>query len=327
WYPGSEPGGGGYIAQRMLAAKNEQHAVAAVAFFNLAHYAIRPWPWILVALASLVVFPDLESLRVALPQVDPGILGHDLAYPAMLSLLPSGVLGFVVASLASAYISTVSSHLNWGASYVVNDVYSRFVRPQADAKEQVLVARITTVSLMALGALVALALENAFQAFRLVLTIGAGTGLLFILRWFWRRINAWSEISAMVFSFLVAIGMEIWAPAGMDPWIIFLFSVLLTTAGWIGVTLLTPAESDAVLESFDDSIRAAGDGQVEFRAEIKKGVLLAIATAVSIYGLLFGVGALLYGESLQVLGWLAVTIVGGTLAFRLNFQRPCARLP
>jgi len=201
WYPGSEPGGGGYVAQRMLAAKDERHAVAAAAFFNLAHYAIRPWPWIIVALASLIVFPDIESLRTALPQVDPGIIGHDLAYPAMLSLLPSGVLGFVVASLVSAYMSTVSSHLNWGASYVVNDVYSRFIRPQADAKEQVLVARITTVGLMAFAALVALALENAFQAFRLILTIGAGTGLLFILRWFWKRINAWSEISAMVFSY------------------------------------------------------------------------------------------------------------------------------
>ncbi len=319
WYPGSEPGGGGYIAQRMLAAKDERHAVGAAAFFNLAHYAIRPWPWILVALASLIIFPDIESLRVALPQVNPGILGHDLAYPAMLSLLPTGVLGFVVASLVSAYISTVSSHLNWGASYVVNDVYSRFVRPQADAKEQVLVARITTVVLMASAALVALALENAFQAFRLVLTIGAGTGLLFILRWFWKRINAWSEISAMVFSFLVAVGMEMWAPATMDPWRMFLYSVLLTTFGWIAVTVLTPAESKEVLESFAASIRAAGDGKTAFRAEIKQGIFMAIATAVAIYGLLFGTGAFLYGEVLQALGWLALAVVGGTIAYRCRF--------
>ncbi len=319
WYPGSEPGGGGYIAQRMLAAKDERHAVGAAAFFNLAHYAIRPWPWILVALASLIVFPDIESLRTALPQVDPRILGHDLAYPAMLSLLPTGVLGFVVASLVSAYISTVSSHLNWGASYVVNDVYSRFVRPQADAKEQVLVARITTVVLMASAALVALALENAFQAFRLVLTIGAGTGLLFILRWFWKRINAWSEISAMVFSFLVAVGMEMWAPATMDPWRMFLYSVLLTTSGWIAVTVLTPAESKEVLESFAASIRAAGDGKTEFRAEIKQGIFMAIATAVAIYGLLFGTGAFLYGEVTQALGWLALAVIGGTIAYRCRF--------
>ena len=316
WYPGSEPGGGGYVAQRMLAAKNEQHAVGATAFFNLAHYVIRPWPWIIVALASLIIFPDIDSLRTALPQVDPGILGHDLAYPAMLSLLPSGVLGFVVASLVSAYMSTVSSHLNWGASYVVNDVYSRFFRPQAEGREQVLVARITTVALMAAAALTALALENAFQAFRLVLTIGAGTGLLFILRWFWKRINAWSEISAMVFSFLVAVGMEIWAPDGMDPWKIFLYSVLLTTCGWVAVTLLTPAESKEVLESFEVSMRAAGDDKGDFRAEIRNGIVMAIATALAIYGLLFGTGAFLFGEVSQGLGWLALSVVGGTIAWR-----------
>jgi Na+/proline symporter len=264
------------------------------------------------------VFPDIESLRTALPQVDPGIIGHDLAYPAMLSLLPSGVLGFVVASLVSAYMSTVSSHLNWGASYVVNDVYSRFIRPQADSKEQVLVARITTVGLMAFAALVALALENAFQAFRLILTIGAGTGLLFILRWFWKRINAWSEISAMVFSFVVAVGMEMWAPDGMDPWKIFLYSVMLTTLGWVAVTLLTPAESDEVLESFDKSIRGAGDDKAAFRTEIKKGIFLAIATSLAIYGLLFGTGAMLFGELTQALGWLALTAVGGAAAYRIG---------
>jgi Na+/proline symporter len=319
WYPGSEPGGGGYVAQRMLAARDERHAVAAAAFFNLAHYAIRPWPWIIVALASLVVFPDLESLQSALPQVDPGILGHDLAYPAMLSLLPSGILGLVVASLVSAYMSTVSSHLNWGASYVVNDVYSRFVRPQANAREQVLVARITTVALMVFASLVALALENAFQAFRLILTVGAGTGLLFILRWFWKRINAWSEISAMVFSFLVAIAMEIWAPHGMDPWKIFLYSVLLTTFSWIAVTLLTPAESDEVLASFEASIRGAGDDQTAFRTEIRKGILLAIAAALAIYGLLFGTGAFLFGQVSQAFGWLALTVAGATVAFRCRW--------
>jgi Na+/proline symporter len=243
-------------------------------------------------------------------------VGHDLAYPAMLSLLPTGVLGFVVASLVSAYMSTVSSHLNWGASYVVNDVYSRFVRPQADAKELVLVARVTTVALMAFAALVALALENAFQAFRLILTIGAGTGLLFILRWFWKRINAWSEISAMVFSFLVAIGMEAWAPAGMDPWKIFLYSVMLTTFGWIVVTLLTPAESKEVLESFEVSIRAEGADNELFRTEIKKGIFLAIAISLAIYGLLFGTGAILFGEVSQALGWLTLTVVGGTVAYR-----------
>ena len=318
WYPGSEPGGGGYVAQRMLAAKNESHAVGAVAFFNLAHYTFRPWPWIIVALASLIVFPDLQSLQNALPQVDPAIIGNDLAYPAMLSLLPTGVLGLVVASLVSAYISTVSSHLNWGASYVVNDVYARFVRPQADEKEQVFVARLTTVALMVIAAFVALALENAFQAFRLVLTIGAGTGLLFILRWFWSRINAWSEVSAMVFSFLVAVAMELWAPPSLDTWQVFLLSVLLTTIGWVVVTLLTQPEHDEVLERFQVAIRPQGDDGREFRTEIRRGVLTAVATALGIYGLLFGSGAVLFGQLPQSLAWFALTAACAAFVWRFR---------
>lgn len=314
WYPGSEPGGGGYVAQRMLAAKNENHAVGATAFFNFAHYVIRPWPWIIVALASLVVFPDLESLRVALPQVDPGIVGHDLAYPAMLSLLPSGVLGLVVASLVSAYISTVSSHLNWGASYVVNDVYVRFLRNNSSPREQVLVARLTTVALMAIAALIALKLETAFQAFRLILTISAGTGLLFILRWFWQRINAWSEISAMVFSLLVSITMEIWAPDTLKPWEVFLCSVLLTTIGWFAVTLLTSPEPTTVLEAFNKSIRPASDDGAAFRTEIRAGIVLAVSVAIGIYSLLFGIGATLFGELGQAITWLALTTIAGLAA-------------
>ncbi|MBT8079811.1 MAG: Na+:solute symporter [Gammaproteobacteria bacterium] len=317
WYPGSEPGGGGYVAQRMLAAKDEQHAVAASAFFNLAHYALRPWPWIIVALASLIVFPDLDSLRTALPQVDAGIIGHDLAYPAMLSLLPAGVLGFVVASLVSAYISTVSSHLNWGASYVVNDVYVRFVRHDAGAREQILVARLATVGLMLLAAVVALTLDDAFQAFRLVLTIGAGTGLLFILRWFWRRINAWSEIAAMVFSFLVSVAMDQWAPDTMDPWRVFLYSVLITTVCWVLVTFVTPAERDEVLDSFARSLWPTGDDGERFRQELRGGIVLTIASAVSIYGLMFATGTLLYGENAQAAAWGSVAVAAGVAATML----------
>lgn len=315
WYPGSEPGGGGYVAQRMLAARNEQHAVGASAFFNLAHYALRPWPWILVALASLIVFPDLASLREALPQVDPSIIGHDLAYPAMLSLLPAGVLGFVVASLVSAYISTVSSHLNWGASYVVNDVYVRFMRPQASAREQILIARVTTVALMIIAAMVALMLEDAFQAFRLVLTIGAGTGLLFILRWFWRRINAWSEISAMVISFVVSVAMDWWAPDTMDPWRVFLYSVLITTIGWVAITFLTPAERPEVLQSFENSLRKGDADGVRFRAELRSGIVLTVFSAITIYGLMFGTGGMLYGETGQAMIWLLIATTGGAATF------------
>ncbi|MDH4073188.1 MAG: Na+:solute symporter, partial [Gammaproteobacteria bacterium] len=324
WYPGSEPGGGGYVAQRMLAARNESHAVRAVAFFNLAHYALRPWPWIIVALASLIVYPDLDSLRVAMPQVDPAIIGNDLAYPAMLTLLPAGVLGFVVASLVSAYISTVSSHLNWGASYIVNDVYARFIDPSATPRRQVLVARLSTIGLMAIAALIALALESAFQAFRLILTIGAGTGLLFILRWFWNRINAWSEISAMVFSLLVSVTMEFVAPVNLEPWEVFLVSVGLTTAGWVGITLLTRAEPDDVLASFHASIRAAGSAE-GFRREIRLGIGIAVACAVFIYSLLFGMGAILFGGNEDVAVWLGLAAISATAGTRLS--RMSANVP
>ena len=205
WYPGSEPGGGGYVAQRMLAAKDENHAIAATFFYNIMHYALRPWPWIVVALASLILFPDLASIQEAFPNVTEDKLGHDLAYSAMLTKLPSGLLGLVLASLAAAYMSTISTHLNWGASYVVNDFYKQQVKPDATEKHLVNIGRITTVILMIVSSLVALSLTNALQLFEIILMFGAGTGLIFILRWFWWRINAWTEISAMIASGIISI--------------------------------------------------------------------------------------------------------------------------
>ena len=207
WYPGAEPGGGGYVAQRMLSAKDENHAVWATLLFNFMHYAVRPWPWILIALASLIVFPNLDDLQLAFPEISKSIIGHDLAYPAMMTLLPSGLLGLLLASLAAAFMSTIASHLNWGSSYVVNDFYKRFFEPEASEKKLVLLGRITTVLLMLFSCLVALLLSNALQAFAILLQIGAGTGLLFILRWFWYRINIYSEISAMIISFLVGLNL------------------------------------------------------------------------------------------------------------------------
>ena len=197
WYPGAEPGGGGYIAQRMLSAKNEKHAVSATFLFNITHYALRPWPWILIALASLVVYPDLASIQEAFPHVSESKLGNDLGYSAMLLTLPKGLLGIVVASLIAAYMSTISTHLNWGSSYVAYDFYQRFIRPDATEKQMVNIGRISTVVLMILAGLFALALTNALDAFQILLSIGAGTGSLFILRWFWWRINAYSEITGV----------------------------------------------------------------------------------------------------------------------------------
>ena len=207
WYPGAEPGGGGYVAQRMLSAKNEKHATGASLLFNIAHYALRPWPWIIVALASLIVFPDLDSLQNAFPNATK--VDDDLAYPAMLSFLPAGLLGIVVASLIAAFMSTISTHLNWGASYIVHDFYKRYVKPEAGQRELVNVGRISTIFLMLIGALIAyFLLQNALQGFHILLQIGAGTGLIYILRWFWWRINAYSEIAAMIISFLMAIFLE-----------------------------------------------------------------------------------------------------------------------
>ena len=205
WYPGAEPGGGGYIAQRMLAAKDENHAIGATFFFNIMHYALRPWPWIIVALASLVIFPDLTSIQEAFPNVAEDKLGHDLAYSAMLTKLPSGLLGLVLASLVAAYMSTISTHLNWGSSYIVNDFYKQQINKNASEKQLVAIGRISTVLLMVFSALFALVLQNALQLFDIILMFGAGTGLIFILRWFWWRINAWSEISAMFVSGIVSM--------------------------------------------------------------------------------------------------------------------------
>ena len=218
WYPGAEPGGGGYIAQRMLSAKDEKNAVWATLLFNFAHYALRPWPWILIALASLIIFPDIQSIQLAFPNIDPSIVKDDLAYPAMMTFLPAGLIGLIVASLIAAFMSTISSHLNWGSSYVVYDFYQRFVKPDASEKELVKIGRLSTVVLMIASALFALLLSNALEAFQILLQIGAGTGLLFIMRWFWYRINAYSEVTAMTVSFILALYFKlIHVKLGFDP--------------------------------------------------------------------------------------------------------------
>jgi Na+/proline symporter len=331
WYPGAEPGGGGYVAQRMLAARDERHAVGATLLFNVAHYALRPWPWIVVALASLVVFPDLEALRAAFPHLEPQVVRDDLAYPAMLTFLPSGLLGLVVASLAAAYMSTISTHLNWGSSYVVNDFYRRFVRPQASERELVRVGRLSTVVLMIVAALIALRLENALQAFRILLQIGAGTGLLFLLRWFWWRVNAWSELTAMGVSFLVALGFFLW-PSGLASWQELLVGVGVTTVAWVGVTLLTPASDESTLREFYRLTRPGGPGwrAVVERAEgdgvsleeadaswsVPRGLLCMLLGTVAVFGALFSTGYWLYGETGAAAAALLTAVVSAILLAR-----------
>ncbi len=264
WYPGSEPGGGGYIAQRMLSAKSEKDAMAATLFFNAAHYALRPWPWIVVALCSLVVFPDLESLRSAFPHIDGDLIQNDLGYPAMLTFLPHGFLGLVVASLIAAFMSTISTHLNWGASYIVNDFYKRFINSEADEKRLVFVGRGSTVLLMAATCVLALLLSNALQAFQILLQIGAGTGLLFIMRWFWWRINPFSEITAMVVSFGIAVYFQIiHSPLGLpavSQHIQLLTGVAITTAAWVLVTFVTSPSDEPTLRKFYTLVSPGGPG-------------------------------------------------------------------
>jgi Na+/proline symporter len=333
WYPGSEPGGGGYVAQRMLAAKNEKHATGAVVFFQFCHYALRPWPWIVVALASLVVFPDLNALRQAFPGLDESVIGHDLAYPAMLTFLPHGLMGLVVASLVSAYMSTMSSQLNLGASYLVHDFYRRFIRPDAKEKELVLAGRVTTVLLMAIACTFALYLENALQAFSILLTIGAGTGLLFILRWFWWRINAWSELSAMLISFTLALYFNFADLPGWSDWQRLLAGVLLTTVGWVTVTLITPAADQRTLREFLRLVQAGGPGWKKVRREaaadgedlgpgrendrLPVALLNVLLASIAVYSALFAIGYGLYGNRGLCLVLAALSLALSLLAGKL----------
>ena len=329
WYPGAEPGGGGYIAQRMLSAKDEKNAVWATLLFNFAHYALRPWPWILIALASLIIFPDLQSLQAAFPDIDPSIVKDDLAYPAMMTFLPAGLIGLIVASLIAAFMSTISSHLNWGSSYVVYDFYQRFVKPEASEKELVSVGRWSTLILMIASALFALLLSNALEAFQILLQIGAGTGLLFIMRWFWYRINAYSEITAMTVSFVLALYFKlIHTKLGFDPIaddIQLVLGVAITTLSWVVVTLVTSPSDKKTLNEFYKITQPGGPGWNKVVAEaeadgvdlitekrawnVPTGILCMVVGSVGIYGALFSTGYFIYGEYKEGSILLVVTLL------------------
>ena len=386
WYPGSEPGGGGYLAQRMLAAKNEKHATGAVLFFNATHYALRPWPWIIVALCSLVVFPmdtqsvrdaakaelksdqivqlqkqvdenpdgvaqadkdklqalkfkkeGLTALREAFPDTPDDKIGHDLAYPAMLRSLPHGWLGLVLASLVAAYMSTISTHLNWGSSYVVNDFYKRFIKPEAKDKELVLVGRVSTVLMMVIAAVFALQLTSALQAFEILLQIGAGTGLLFILRWFWWRINAVSEVVGMVVSFVVAVVLAL-GPWELQVWQQLLIGVAITTTCWVTATLLTRPTDAKTLRRFCKMINPSGPGWKEIyktaeaegqpiesvheAVNLPRGILCMVLGCMAVYGALFAVGMFLYGQTVVASILTGITVVASA-ALMILWSKVC----
>ena len=302
YYPGAEPGGGGYIAQRMLSSKNEQNAIGATLLFNIAHYAIRPWPWILIALSSLVIFPDLSDIQKAFPNLSESKLGHDVAYPAMLTLLPQGLLGLVAASLIAAFMSTMSTQLNLGASYLVNDFYYRFLNPSASEEQLVKVGRLFTIISIIFGAGLGLILKSASQAFNLLLMIGSGTGLIYILRWFWWRINAYTEIVAMISSLIIASILN-FSEVNIESWQKIVLGSLITTIFWLIATFFTPPDNEKTLNNFVDKINPGGPGWKNFSSSqldlpssnIPKGILSMVLGSICVYGILIGIGQFLYG--------------------------------
>ena len=319
WYPGAEPGGGSYIAQRMLASRSERDALAGTFFFNFAHYALRPWPWILVALSSILVYPELSDIARTFPWVDPALIGHDMAYPAMLRFLPEGFMGIMIAGLLAAYVSTISTHLNWGTSYLVHDVYRRFFKPGADERHYVAIGRLVTAALMIVAGLLTFVLDSARQAFELLMSIGAGTGLLYLLRWFWWRVNAWSEIAAMLASFVVAVALTLAPRAGLavPAHIALLISVAVTSIVWITVAYLAPPTDRATLISFYRLVRPAGPGWREIREaaggmsspdSLPNALLGWVLGCALIYSALFGAGSFLFGHRAQGMVWLVVFV-------------------
>ena len=303
YYPGAEPGGGGYIAQRMFSAKDESNAVAATFLFNVAHYALRPWPWILIALSSLIIFPELADIQRAFPNLSADKLGHDVAYPAMLTLLPSGLLGLVAASLIAAFMSTMSTQLNLGASYLVNDFYHRFINKNASEKQLVQIGRLFTVLSIILGGGLGLMLTSAGQAFTLLLMIGAGTGLIYILRWFWWRINAYTEIVAMVSSIIIA-GYFNFGESSLEGWQKIVIGAFLTTIVWVVATYFTPPDDEVTLRNFVKKVNPGGPGWVKYSDDISgkpwpvpKGILSMVLGCMAVYGFLLGVGQLIYGQT------------------------------
>jgi len=335
WYPGAEPGGGSYIAQRMLASKSEKDSLGAVLFFNIAHYVLRPWPWILTALCSLIVFPQLADIQKAFPNLDPKLLGHDIAYPAMLKFLPAGFFGLMIGGLIAANSSTVLTHLNWGASYLVHDFYRRFIRTDADERHYVLAGRVCTVGLFLIAGGMVFLLDTAKDTFDIILQVGAGTGLLYLVRWFWWRVTAWCEVVAMISSFLVSVGLLLLHKNGIpvSTHAGLFITIIVTTACWLLTAFFGPQNDRKTLVAFYKKVRPFGPGWSDIRKEsglsdaelkathenIPLGLLGWVAGCATIWSSLFTVGNFLYGRNVIAFTLLAVFIVSGaTLLYAIN---------
>lgn len=330
WYPGAEPGGGSYIAQRMLASKSERDSLGAVLFFNVAHYVLRPWPWILVGLCSLLVYPELADIQKEFPNLDPKLLGHDIAYPAMLKFLPAGFVGLMVGGLIAANSSTILTHLNWGASYLVHDFYRRFVRRDAAEKHYVVAGRVATVGLFIASSAMVYLLETAKDTFDIILQVGAGTGLLYLLRWFWWRINAWCEVVAMVSSFSISVLLLILKHQfgfQFSTHKALLITISVTTVCWMLTAFFGPETDRRTLVEFYRKVRPFGPGWRRIRVEAgisaeeaaatRENIPLALlgwsAGCAVIWSSLFTVGNLLYGRLGLAAALLALFLGSGAI--------------
>ncbi|MCA3701369.1 MAG: Na+:solute symporter [Brevundimonas sp.] len=315
WYPGSEPGGGGYVAQRMMCAKDERHSLLATLWFNIAHYALRPWPWILVGLASIILYPDLADKESGYVKV-------------MIDHLPPSLRGLMVAGFAAAYMSTIATQLNWGASYIVNDFYRRFVRPEATEPQLVRVSQLITVLLTVVSAVVTFYMESISGAWKLLIVTGAGTGGVLLLRWYWWRINAWSEVVAMSVAFVVSVALQlVWGLDSDNPEqfaYLMMITVGLTTAAWLAATFLTAPESRETLVAFYRRTRPSRTGwgpvarlapDVKPAADGLDNLLCWLCGCVMIYGSLFGIGKIVLRETATGVGMLAVAAVAGAVIY------------
>ncbi|MEY3549180.1 MAG: hypothetical protein RLZZ552_1548 [Verrucomicrobiota bacterium] len=335
WYPGSEPGGGSYIAQRMLASKSEKDSLGGTLFFNIAHYVLRPWPWIITALCSIIIYPDLAAIKSAFPAADPDLIGHDSAFPAMLMFLPVGFVGLMIGGLIAANSSTILTHLNWGSSYLVHDFYRRFVKADASESHYVNVGRLSTVLLYVVAAVLSLYMTSAQAAFQVLLSIGAGTGLLYIARWFWWRVSAWCEVVAMVMSLVTAVGVPMALPQA-DFATTTLWQVGLTTIAWLVTAYVGPQTDRATLISFCQKVKPAGPGWTDIRAEagvtdaeiaqenrVGSAFVGWLAGCGLIWGSLFAIGNFLYasGDPQRLtMAWIltAVTVVSGYVLLKVT---------
>jgi len=337
WYPGAEPGGGSYIAQRMLASKSEKDSLGGTLFFNIAHYVLRPWPWIITALCSIIVYPDLAAIKSAFPNADPNLIGHDSAFPAMLMFLPVGFVGLMIGGLIAANSSTILTHLNWGSSYLVHDFYRRFIKKDATETHYVNVGRLSTVFLYVIAALLSLTMSSAQQAFQILLSIGAGTGLLYLARWFWWRVSAWCEVVAMVMSLVTAVGVPLAMPHA-DFATTTIIQVGLTTLSWLITAYVGPQTDRATLIAFCQKVKPAGPGWTELRAaagisdaeiaqenRIGSAFVGWISGCALIWGSLFAIGNFLYasGDPQRLtMAWVltGVTLVSGYVLLKTTQQ-------